>query len=241
VSSRAYGEDLAFVHDAGFSYFAERAGRETLRLLTRNGVRSGLVVDVGCGSGVFARRLLDAGYDVLGIDLSPAMVRLARRNAPAGRFRVESFAGARLPECDAVVAMGEVVNYPLGVRAARGLGGFLGRVFAALKPGGIFVFDFLEPLPGSPRRWTRHARGHEWDVVADVAEDSHRARLTRRITTFRHAGSSWRRTEELHRVRLWERAAVSRLLSRAGFESAIGGSYGRFVLPSGHLVAIARR
>ncbi|HKC23943.1 MAG TPA: class I SAM-dependent methyltransferase [Thermoanaerobaculia bacterium] len=235
---RAYGEDLAFVHDAGFSYFAERAGREALRLLARNGVRSGLVVDVGCGSGVFARRLVGAGYGVLGIDLSPAMVRLARRNAPGGRYRVASFADARLPPCDAVVAMGEVVNY-LDGRSER-LGDFFGRVFAALRGGGLFVFDFLAPLSSNPRSGTRHVKGDGWDIVAEISEDARRARLTRRITTFRRTGSLWRRTEELHRLRLWDRAEVSGLLSRAGFDSAIGGSYGRFLLPAGHLVAIAR-
>jgi len=240
-AASAYGPDLAFVHDAGFSYFAERAGAEAIRLLARNGVRAGLVVDVGCGSGVFARRLLAAGYDVLGLDLSPAMVRLARKNAPRARFVVGSFADAPLPPCDAVVAMGEVLGYLLDARAGRGLGAFFRRAFVALRPGGLLLADFLTPLPEHPRAWTRHVSGEGWDVVATIAEDARAKILSRRIVTFRGRGASFRRTEERHRMRLRGRAEISGLLARAGFESAIGGAYGRFRLPEGHLLAIARR
>jgi SAM-dependent methyltransferase len=241
VKPNAYGKDLAFVHHDGFSAFAERAGRETTRFLRRNGVPSGLVVDVGCGTGVFAKRLLAAGYGVFGLDLSPSMVRLARRTAPRARFAVGSFADAALPRCDAAIAMGEVVGYLLDARASRRLGAFFTRVFEALRPGGLLVFDFLAPLPSSPRAWTRHEAGDGWDVVAEISEDTRRARLTRRIVTFRRAGRRWRRTSEIHRVKLWRREEISALLSAAGFESAIGGSYGSFRLPHGHLVAVARK
>jgi SAM-dependent methyltransferase len=241
VTPNAYRADLAFVHHEGFSGFAERAGKETVRLLRRNGVRNGLVVDVGCGSGVFARRLLAEGYDVFGLDLSPSMIRLARKTAPGARFHVGSFASAALPRCDAVVAMGEVVGYLLDARAARRLAAFFERVFDALAPGGLFVLDFLAPLPDSPRAWTRHETGDGWDVVARISEDARRARLTRRIVTFRKAGRLWRRDSETHRVKLWRPEEISSLLSEAGFELAIGSSYGSFRLPHGHLVALARK
>src|SRR6185503_15537640 len=125
----AYGEDLAFVHDAGFSTFAARAGEAVLALFRRERVPKGLVVDVGCGSGVFARLLLDAGWDVLGIDLSPAMVRLARKRAPRARFRVGSFVDAQIPPCAAVTAMGECLGYLLDPRASRRLAAFFARVY----------------------------------------------------------------------------------------------------------------
>ena len=82
-----YREDLSFVHDAGFGGFARAAAPHLLDLLRRRGIESGAVVDLGCGSGIWARELVDAGYEALGIDASAAMVRLARRRAPAARFR----------------------------------------------------------------------------------------------------------------------------------------------------------
>ena len=67
----AYDRDLAYIHDTGFTGFVRKAAPGMLRLLWQNGIRSGLVVDAGCGSGVWARELTDRGYGVLGIDISP--------------------------------------------------------------------------------------------------------------------------------------------------------------------------
>ena len=85
TASLFYGADLAYIHDAGFGEFATRAAPEVVRLLRANGVRRGLVVELGCGAGTVARALTDAGYDVLGVDISPAMIRLARTRAPRGK------------------------------------------------------------------------------------------------------------------------------------------------------------
>jgi trans-aconitate 2-methyltransferase len=87
VSEPFYAADLAYVHDAGFGDFARGAAPFLLERLQEAGLDGGLVVDLGCGSGVWAAELLDAGYDVLGIDVSQAMIALAHRavpRAPAG-------------------------------------------------------------------------------------------------------------------------------------------------------------
>jgi len=56
---KGYGEDLAYVHDAGFTGYCLNAAPGLLRALKRNGITGGLVVDLGCGSGRWARALLD--------------------------------------------------------------------------------------------------------------------------------------------------------------------------------------
>jgi SAM-dependent methyltransferase len=137
-----YSEDLAYVHDAGYGDFARGAAPALLTRLRGRGITSGLVVDLGCGSGIWAARLLQAGYDVLGIDISPAMIRLAKKKAPAAKFQVGSLLSADLPRCLAVTALGEVINYtfdPAGSR--RSLRPFFRRVYDALHPGGMFVCD----------------------------------------------------------------------------------------------------
>lgn len=107
----AYGPDLAFVHDAGYSDFARGAAPGLLALLRRAGISRGFVVELGCGSGAATRALVAAGHRVLGLDASPHMVRLARRHVPAARFAVGRLPAASMPACDAVVAVGEVLNY----------------------------------------------------------------------------------------------------------------------------------
>lgn len=49
-----------------------------LSLLKENGVEQGLVCELGCGTGQMTRRLADAGYDMIGIDLSEDMLEVAR-------------------------------------------------------------------------------------------------------------------------------------------------------------------
>jgi len=46
------------------------------------------ILDLGCGTGLpTARQLIEAGHRVTGIDLSPGILKLARRNVPEGDFR----------------------------------------------------------------------------------------------------------------------------------------------------------
>ena len=73
-----YGADLAYIHDAGFGAFAAAAAGELLHALRERGMTDGQIVDLGCGSGILARALADAGYDVLGYDISAEMVEIAR-------------------------------------------------------------------------------------------------------------------------------------------------------------------
>src|SRR5262249_53212466 len=103
----AYREDLAYIHDAGFGGFARGAAALLLDDLRSRAVERGLVIDLGCGSGILAEQLSAGGFDVLGIDLSPALIALARKRVPGGRFRVESLLTAELPRCVAVAAVGE--------------------------------------------------------------------------------------------------------------------------------------
>jgi ribosomal protein L11 methylase PrmA len=54
-----YQLDLAYIHDQGFGGFAKNASPGLLKLLRERGIHSGLVVDLGCGSGIWARHLQD--------------------------------------------------------------------------------------------------------------------------------------------------------------------------------------
>jgi SAM-dependent methyltransferase len=224
-----YGSDLAHVHDDGFGGFARDAAPGLLRLLARAGVHDGLVVDLGCGSGIWAEILLAAGYDVLGIDASADLLRIARRRAPGARFVHASLDDAELPRCGAVTALGEVLSY--GER--RSLVPVLRRIRGALEPGGVLAFDVVGPgrEPRPRRTWTE---GDGWVVCVDVREEGRR--LTRRIVTFRRSGRSWRRTEETHVQRTFARGEVLDALARAGLEGRARRPYGL-----GHLAFTARR
>ena len=107
----AYQDDLAYIHDAGFGGFAKGSAPGLLRLFRQNAIIEGVVVDLGCGSGIWARALADSGYEVVGVDISPAMIELARQRVPEATFHVQSFVAFPIPACRAVTAQGEVFNY----------------------------------------------------------------------------------------------------------------------------------
>lgn len=242
-TSRAYGDDLAYVHDVAFGEHSRRAAPELLQLMRDHGIEGGRVVDLGCGSGIWARALTDAGYDVLGIDISASMIRLARRRAPRARFRRGAFLDARLPRCVAVTALGECFNYTFD---GRGGTSSLARVFAsvyrALDSGGLFVFDVAEPGAGRRRGRTRdHFTGDDWAILVEREEDLHRRLLTRRITSFRRVGRSWRRREETHRLRLHRAADLATALRRVGFRARVRRGYGRLRFDPGLAAVLARK
>ncbi len=237
-----YREDLAYIHDVGHADFALRSAPGILEVLEENGISEGQVVDLGCGSGLWARELLRAGYRVLGIDISEAMVEIAREKAPGAEFRVGSLFEAEIPPCDAVTAVSEVLNYLFDPEnEERGLDLVFRRVYEALRPGGVFVFDVLGPgqVPGGKAK--SFSEGSDWAVLSEKVEDRERGTLTRRIVSFRKVGEHYRRDGEVHRVRLYGPEEVEDELNRAGFEVGTMRAYGRYPLAENHAAFVARR
>jgi SAM-dependent methyltransferase len=201
-------------------------------------VRDGLVVELGCGSGVAAAMLADAGFDVFGVDVSEAMIEIARSRVPGAEFVQASLHGVSLPSCAAVVAMGEILCYA----------GIDDRLFArvrdALHPAGVFLFDVATPGRGTPEPRRSWFAGDGWVVCSAATEDLDARRLTREIVTFRAAGGGdWRRSDEGHSLALYEPSELVQRLTAAGFEDArvLESGYGpQLELPQGIAVLSAR-
>jgi SAM-dependent methyltransferase len=237
TAATAYSADLASIHDAGFGHVAANAAVELLKHLRKSRKRAtpGLVVDVGCGSGILAQAVSAAGYDVLGFDYSEAMLAIARRRAPRAEFRRESFISAAVPPCIAIAAVGEVFNYLFDRRnRASRLPRVLRNLYQALEPGGLLLFDVATPgrVPRSaPTRG--YSEGPGWTVLFTAEEDHRRMTLTRTITSFWKIGDFYRRSREIHRLRLYPRNTVVQELRNAGFQVRPRNGYGRFRFPPG--------
>jgi SAM-dependent methyltransferase len=238
-----YKEDLAYIHDVGHGDFALGAAPGILEIFARNSIRGGLVVDLGCGSGLWAGELIEAGYRVLGIDISEAMVELARRRAPEAEFRVGSLFEVEIPPCAAVTAVSEVLNYLFDPENEnRGLARIFRRVYDALLPGGVFVFDVLGPGQVEPGTAARGFRlGEDWAVLSEREEDAELGTLMRRIVSFRKVGEHYRRNDEVHRVRLYPPDELSAELRRVGFRVRKMHAYGGYSLAEGHAAFVARK
>jgi SAM-dependent methyltransferase len=239
----AYRDDLAYIHDAGYGGTARAAGPVLVEAMRQRGLDRGLVIDLGCGSGILSRAVADAGYDVLGIDLSPAMIALARDRVPGGSFRVGSLQSTGLPNCIAVAAVGEPLNYLFDRgNTASAFGKLLRRIHRALDPGGLFLGDVAGPgrVPGTgPRRV--FAEGDDWAVLATIEEDRRSRVLTRRITCFRRVGDLYRRDHEIHRQRLIPPSELTDQLRGIGFRVRILRGYGASPFPPGLAGFLARK
>ena len=238
-----YGRDVAHVHDTGHGDYAREAAPDLLRRLRAAGLDGGLVVDLGCGSGIWARALLDAGFEVLGVDLSADLLAIARERAPEARFVQASVLDAELPPCAAVTAMSEVVNYAADPRLGRRtVASLMARVHDALRPGGLLLFDALAPgfEPPARRMWRE---GEGWVVLSELTDGDDPRTRTRRVIVFRRSdGGLWECSDERHPLVLHDAAEVVGDLRRAGFaEVEALDAWGDLRLRPGHVAFTARR
>ncbi len=103
-----------------------------------------LIVELGCGTGSFTLEMAKKGYDIMGIDLSPEMLDIARNKAANEGFDL-MFLEQDMSELDlyctagTIVSVCDSVNYltdPEDVITTFKL------VNNFLFPKGIFIFDF---------------------------------------------------------------------------------------------------
>ena len=113
------------------------------------------------------------------------------------------------------------------------------RVHDALQPGGVFIFDLAGPereLGRVPRRWTA---GDDWAILLEVSRGQ--KQLTRRMTVFCKIGERYRRSEEVHRLRLYAARDTLNDLRSAGFTARTIKGYGESEFFRGLAGFVARR
>ncbi len=238
----AYEDNLVHIHDVGFGNFATQAAPGLLATFARQGIYGGQLVDLGCGTGLWAAEAARAGYDVLGIDISAAMLARARQRVPHATFRQGSFLKAKLPSADAVTALGEVFNYLFdkSVNDKR-LFHFFGKVYDALAPGGLFIFDVAVPGRSRSAPLVRHWVESDWALTLTVEEDTVKRELSRTMTSFCKVGKLYRRQDEVHRLRLYRPAEILSQLRGLGFRVRTVRKYGELDFPKGLSGFIARK
>ena len=133
-------------------------------------VGSGRLADVGCGPGHVTRYLATLHDDVVGLDLSPEMVAIARSHAPGLSFDVASMLA--LPVADGSWA-GAVAMYSVIHLSAEERRTALAELARALRPGGHLLLAFHVSGPDLPPGSSNHLStwfGHDVDVVAHFLE-----------------------------------------------------------------------
>ncbi|MDR6612200.1 methyltransferase domain-containing protein [Leifsonia sp. 1010] len=118
----------------------------------------GPVGDLGCGPGRIAGYLAGLGMDVVGIDLSPGMIEVARREHPAVRFEVGTM--AQLPFEDGALA-GALAWYSVIHTPDERQGELYAEFARVIRPGGVLLLAFQA---GEDVVHLTHAYGHDLDL-----------------------------------------------------------------------------
>lgn len=83
------------MHRAGITPWERRTIPEPLQRLTTGGsaLTPGVALDLGCGTGRHAAYLAEHGWQVIGVDVSPAAIKVARRRSDRVRWQVADLQG----------------------------------------------------------------------------------------------------------------------------------------------------
>ena len=191
-------------------------------LLREYGIQDGLVLELGCGTGVLTRKLAAKGYDMIGVDYSEDMLEIAMDHRQEGEdilyllqdmreFELYGTVRAAVSICD---SMNYIVEYQDLVQVMKLVNNYL-------DPGGIFIFDlntpykyeeilgentFAENRPEGSFIWENYYDGetgiNEYDLTLFVREKE----------------GIYRKFEETHYQRAYELEQVRRAVKEAGLE-----------------------
>ncbi|MDH6142407.1 SAM-dependent methyltransferase [Kitasatospora sp. GP30] len=144
------------------------------------------VLDIGCGTGVFALLLADRGFEVTGLDPAAASLDVARAKPGAEQVRWLHGDATALPPLQV-----DLVTMTANVAQAIVDPGLwhttLTRARNALRPGGHLVFETRNPARRAWESWTR-ANSHTVTDVSGVGEVASWVELIdvdRQLVTFR--------------------------------------------------------
>ena len=196
--------------------------------------RNGLILELGCGTGLLTTELIAAGHRVIATDASLAMLEVARGlvGESAEEVRQLTLPDDPLPRADAIVAVGHPLSY---LPDADAVSRALVAIAEALRPGGLLAMDLCDLEWGRARRDTPNfARsGADWAIITEFSVPAP-DRFVRDITTFvPNPDGSWRRDTEHHENVLVDTAQIPALLSQHGVQATVGSSFGTETLPPG--------
>ena len=173
------------------------------------------VLDLGCGTGRAGDPYAARGFEVVGVDAAPAMIRAARRRDPQRRYLVGDARSLALGErFDLAIAVFDALNNLTGdgelELACR-------RVAAHLEPGGAFVFD-VNTAVGLASLWEDDvAEGWAGDVYYRWEHSWHPERRRARVAAYCRGPSG--AFVEHHEERPFDPPEIEAALSSAGFET----------------------
>ena len=203
-------------------------------ILKREGLRPRTAADLACGTGSVALLLAKMGLEVTAVDLSEEMLTVAQQKAQTlenpPRFICQPLQALRLYKgVDLAVCALDSLDYitePDDCKEA------IRRIYKALNPGGIFIFDVNTP---------EKLRAMDGQVFLDEDEDVYcvwRGEFDQEtnicsygMDLFQRRGAVWERSFEEHREYAYSASRLKEYLKAAGFTNIAVYADREFVAP----------
>jgi SAM-dependent methyltransferase len=214
---------LSRIYDSDWAVFPDRFADFVLHHLTGTPSKNMHVLDLACGTGILAIKLSRRVASVLGVDLSGAMIDIARSKA-AGLKNVSFKTGdmrrfRSKREFDLCTCSYDAINYLL---TYSDLQTFFDRVSESLYRGGLFIFD------GNTEAHYRAVSGIKINKETDLGPVRQSVRYipskNRNVVTFDFPGGY----RESHVQRPYNYRELSPRLKKAGFR--VVAKYGNMML-----------
>jgi SAM-dependent methyltransferase len=217
---------LADVYDrGGWESYSRRMFPYLEKVLRRYRFQGKLVAELACGTGTLAIALSRQGYQVVGVDRSESMLRVARekarRTGTAVTFLQQDIRRLNLDRpVDLATCFFDSMNYLLSY-------GDLVKTFCgvhrALHPGGLFIFD-MNTATGLASRWDTHDGSRDLGDIAIIGSSRYDSKAmlgTIRITVFRKISSGgvsslYEKFSEEHTERAYPDEEVRAALQEGG-------------------------
>lgn len=190
------------------------------QILEREGLKPRTAVDLACGTGSVTAILANRGLQVTGVDMSEDMLTMAWEKVmdldTPPRFVCQSLQRLSLPRgVDLAVCALDSLDY---ITDPADCAEAIRRVYKALNPGGVFLFDVNTP---------EKLRAMDGQVFLDEDDDVYcvwRGEFDEEtnicsygMDLFQRRGALWQRSFEEHREYAYSREQLTAFLRAAGF------------------------
>lgn len=194
-------------------------------ILSEYGIESGLLLDLGCGTGGMTECMAGYGYDMIGVDNSVEMLEIAAKKKEKCGYDI-LYLAQDMREFElygtvrAVLSVCDSVNY---ITEDEELTEVFRLVNNYLDPGGLFLFDFnteykyREVLGERVIAEDREECSFIWDNYYDAEERINEYELTLFIRDSEETGL-YRKYQETHFQKAYTLEEMKRFIERSGLK-----------------------
>lgn len=184
---------------------------------------TGVIADIGCGTGNMTIPLAKAGYEMIGVDLSEEMLAIANEKSEKENLNIlyinqDMRELELLDTVDGIISLCDSLNY---ITEKEELIEVFKRVYKYLEKKGLFVFDlntiykFENILSDNSFCQTTENSAYTWENYYDSQE-----RINEFYTNFfvENSAGLYERYEEFHYEKGYTIDEITEMLEKAGLE-----------------------